>query len=338
MIDFLKQGVQHQHIQCTWNKVIFSQSKTVHRKKAYTPEFTEEQENLISRELSELAKKYAWDNVISAALSQYQRRKFEEKMFFNGLQAMQSEQAVLNVKAKYNASEYFVLTFVNTEYWEAFKLWYHFYERSKQQARCILLVVCMDDKTFNDISEYLQRATCQYIIVKENTGTYAFTQRRLWEMRLAALNGLLTAYNFDIIMSDVDALWISDPVKLIKENKDLSSTDIVAGVGSWPKECSISEGGTICMGFTVIKNSRAARAVINRALTMNSGDDQRDINCAIYKHYIKLSKQVQHTWGLKLFYETASSVKEEISIGLLSNEIVKRNSCSRTNEWSVNVY
>lgn len=76
--------------------------------------------------------------------------------------------------------------------------------------------------------------------------------RQLWNLRVNTLGCLLEG-GWDVLHSDSDALWLSDPIV------DMASTgfdnfDIVTQRGSFPKDLGKAWGVTMCMGFALFRS------------------------------------------------------------------------------------
>lgn len=84
----------------------------------------------------------------------------------------------------------------------------------------------------------------------------------VWKLRIEVLSCLLEA-DYNVILSDSDALWIKDP----KEDLDsplARGSSIVASRGNFPKGIGQRWGSTFCMGFILFRAGACMGTVLTK--------------------------------------------------------------------------
>jgi hypothetical protein len=257
-----------------------------------------------------------------------------------GVDAMMQEEGVKTVTWRFPQSEYdrFVVMFLSQGYAELFKVWHAYYAKHDTR-RLVLLIVCLDKTAVDVATGHLKWVDNQAWIVVDEQGEIAISEKKstndlgeLWDLRLNVVLGLMKVFSLGIVMTDVDALWLRDPLALIDKDSALASASLVAGTGSFPPECSLYNlKQTICLGFAVLRSSNATRALLEDAIRKAMGDDQKNVNCAIKNEYEQLAS-MEHAWGAEMRYRRDGP---ELTVGLLSADIVKRDKCSDDPDWWV---
>eukprot|EP00903_Cladosiphon_okamuranus_P018134 g16688.t1 len=116
----------------------------------------------------------------------------------------------------------------------------------------------------------------------------------IWTLRVRVLS-CLVEWGQDVIMSDVDALWLADPMNDFAA-PPLANSSIVASRGSFPKYLGGLWGSTICMGFVLFRttgNGVMMRDFLAemRQMVAEDGDDQVAVNRAALRLGIEWDKE-----------------------------------------------
>jgi hypothetical protein len=94
----------------------------------------------------------------------------------------------------------------------------------------------------------------------------------LWVQRMNIVYEMVTIDKWNIILSDLDALWIHDPISDIDvhfQSLTLPHYDLVtiASQGEWPQEVSQRWGSAICMGLIMFPAHASTGKLIKRVLS-----------------------------------------------------------------------
>lgn len=189
-----------------------------------------------------------------------------------------------------------VVTFVDSKYLDTLSVWLQYYKRHNHSNR-ILCVFAISKEAYDQLRHVL--TTNQHNILQDNLGLFILTLLEhpgpgsLWLTRVKLLKRIVDAFpTNNVLYSDVDALWSSDPETIYRHHQHQNST-IVASRGTFPANCPLAfeqnkKGIAICFGFTYFRNSpefRQFTADLVRATRHYGNDDQRGINCLLHKTY-----------------------------------------------------
>lgn len=100
-----------------------------------------------------------------------------------------------------------------------------------------------------------------------------------WIERLKFIHNLLKK-NINVLHSDLDAVWLNNPLSLIERQYD-----IVASTGTFPKDVYKKVGHTLCMGWIYYKSSTIVKELFESVLnakTHDNFDDQEEFNREIF--------------------------------------------------------
>ena len=100
-----------------------------------------------------------------------------------------------------------------------------------------------------------------------------------WIERLKFIHNLLKK-NINVLHSDLDAIWLKNPLSLIE-----SEYDIVASTGTFPKDVCDRVGYTLCMGWICYKSSTIVKELFESVLnakTHDNFDDQIEFNRELF--------------------------------------------------------
>eukprot|EP01062_Namystynia_karyoxenos_P074449 TRINITY_DN71334_c0_g1_i1.p1 TRINITY_DN71334_c0_g1~~TRINITY_DN71334_c0_g1_i1.p1 ORF type:complete len:558 (+),score=122.72 TRINITY_DN71334_c0_g1_i1:85-1758(+) len=117
--------------------------------------------------------------------------------------------------------------------------------------------------------------------------------------RLGIVQALLQQ-GIDVVMSDVDAVFLRNPLPLLERQKP---ADVVASPGTWPRTLVAAWGATPCMGFILWRAGDQALQLLKRLpevpfhivrnLDMaanRTGSDQLRMNAALFEANLVMSK------------------------------------------------
>ena len=146
---------------------------------------------------------------------------------------------------------------------------------------------------------------------------YADSKRQIWKFRLWAASAILER-GHNLLMSDVDALWMKDPTNLFT---DYPHHSIVASQGRFPYELRSVWGVTACMGFILFRATPESRRLLDTMLREfgTYHDDQKALNRAMWDIQVSWKYVNGPSWG------SLDGLGEDgTKIMLLSQRIVPR--------------
>lgn len=195
-------------------------------------------------------------------------------------------------------TEDLILTFVDLGYLDTLTAWLNRYRSIPNKHRRILCLMALSDRVYqtlqrafrDDASVVLQNITPVIVLPVHRQHE---TTESLWRTRVQILQNTLRQFpTHNVIMTDLDALWLRDPQPLFDDD----TTDIVGSRGIFPQHCPLattSDDGpvTVCFGFVWFRNSRKLRdhfltdlgAYIARPDVRD--DDQWALNCMLHQEY-----------------------------------------------------
>eukprot|EP01036_Dinobryon_divergens_P024313 gene24313-32750_t len=113
----------------------------------------------------------------------------------------------------------------------------------------------------------------------------------VWLARVDFMISLL-ASGSDILLSDVDAIWLQNPMKTLL--RVANDSDIVAGKGWYPIELHRLWGSTLCLGFAYFKSSAFTIALLKEVSQLMK-DEQLDPDRVDDQYSVN---RVLHSWGV----------------------------------------
>lgn len=182
--------------------------------------------------------------------------------------------------------------------------------------------ICLDEEIFNFFKS--RRIICyklyeddQYFMTIETVGSTLSieTIRSLWVIRLSLLSELLKS-GFDVIYSDVDAVWLRNPLTNGEGLLSPHMGDIVASRGQFPTEVSDYWGATLCLGLIYFRSTEAVVSIVDRATTKAKiyKDDQIALNLALLEEMFddepKFNKNQSETMSQK---QAKVALRKEVS-------------------------
>jgi len=100
-----------------------------------------------------------------------------------------------------------------------------------------------------------------------------------WNSRMQFITQLLDK-NIDVLHSDLDAIWLKNPLGFISDE-----FDVVASTGAFPRDINKKIGYTLCMGWIYYKSSSIVKQIFRNILSNHSEnkfDDQVEFNREIF--------------------------------------------------------
>lgn len=119
----------------------------------------------------------------------------------------------------------------------------------------------------HDIYDYL----CENDVNTELISLNMFESKSwAWIERVKFIYNLLND-NVGVLHSDLDAVWLKNPLSLID-----GQHDIIASTGTFPRSVYIQQGYTICMGWIYYKSSSIVKELFINILNQNTRDEFDD--------------------------------------------------------------
>jgi hypothetical protein len=144
----------------------------------------------------------------------------------------------------------------------------------------------------------------------------------VWLTRIRIVHDFL-ARGKDVLVSDLDALWLRDPIPVVR-GSIASGADIVSSRASnWPKAQSEKWGKVLCMGFVYFRatsvTTELMEEVVRSMEVATQPDDQVAVNVALDAHGLQwvLGGSVGRTTkGLKVALLSSEQVYRESGVTL----------------------
>ena len=183
-----------------------------------------------------------------------------------GLSLVSHGPLVAKAREAAGSSDHVVVTFCDSTYRDVLRNWLAALDRL---ADVPVLVVALDDRLACELEEK-QVPVC-YLPCDAQANA-------IWSLRAQAIYALVAA-GLNVIHSDVDAVWIKNPMALLERIE----ADIVSSQGTvYPPECHARWGHVLCYGFIYFRPSCATiellREAAEIALMEEQFDDQRYLN------------------------------------------------------------
>lgn len=86
------------------------------------------------------------------------------------------------------------------------------------------------------------------------------TRNTLWMIRFLLLTRIVEDFQENVLLSDIDAIWLDDPFPMLSEQAIRS--DIVSSRGSFPRMLFDQWGSTLCMGFVYVASNPSTVAFL----------------------------------------------------------------------------
>lgn len=211
-----------------------------------------------------------------------------------------------------------IITFVNEPYLDPLSVWLQYYKHIDHSHR-ILCLFALSPNAYEKMEHLITSSQEKFledfrhvVVVQAALPTKSSGHAGLWAYRVRTLNEFLHSFpTLNIIFTDVDALWLKDPQPLFSPHlsdrlsRDNSTIpiDIVASQATFPPKCPLlsqskelhqledigEDGGRAVFGFIYFRNGPATRQLaamfVEEANQKSHFDDQRALNCYLYRRY-----------------------------------------------------
>lgn len=226
-----------------------------------------------------------------------------------------------------------VMSFVDESYFPVFELWLQYYQQLGpiHAARRVLCFVALSDATYRRLQQFFGTveddavpALGKTIVLVQPETDFPVTKTArsmLWIYRVRILDDVLRTYpQFDVVLTDLDALWLRDPHDLFHTPSGGGRRlDIVASQAEYPRRCKLlrqagvhhqlptpehnqrfidtggPDGGAAVLGFIYFGNTAETRGLVQRLVDQTTDttkhrdkpnfDDQFEFNCLLYHQY-----------------------------------------------------
>ncbi len=182
------------------------------------------------------------------------------------------------------------------------------------------LIVSLDKK----LHEHLDNIGIKNVLIEiENNHT------NIWKVKLDVLSQL-TNNGINFIYSDVDAVWLKNPIKDYFSEK--LADDVVFSAGTiHPKHIFKEWGFVLCAGLFYIKSTTSTKNLFKEVLKdfFITNDDQTSLNNVIYRMNIKWefkSRKIIYVTGMK-----NGLLNSFIKTKIVSSESIIRGTCADLN-------
>lgn len=165
---------------------------------------------------------------------------------------------------EFNVTEPTIVTFANAAYIPIVRNWLAAIEAAGVSAP--VRIVALDAATRDALP-------AEYVIYKPFS---ASDLANLWAFRVRVLRTLLTETPA-LIHSDVDAVWMRDPLPMIAD----CTTDMVFSQGTvWPPDVHTQHGFVLCCGFFYLRNTEPVHRFMAQLekRVLQDKDDQVAVN------------------------------------------------------------
>lgn len=189
-----------------------------------------------------------------------------------------------------------IVTFVGADFLHLFFNWIAHVRSVCAECEAQIHIVCMDEVSKRYLKQF--SISCTYLSIKNSVSNIPPRLRvgrlktmNVWMARMDYLILLLKSGS-NILISDVDAVWLRNPMSTLLNAAN--DSDIIASKGWFPIELYRLWGSTLCLGFAYFKSSsftielleEVSRLMKNERLDSNRIDDQYSIN------------KMLHSWGV----------------------------------------
>ena len=192
-----------------------------------------------------------------------------------------------------------VLLFTNFEYMKITEIWLKYFQLIPQtevlQYNVELLIVCMDNKSFDHISQMYPFKSHNLSDFSSCSNIYEIDSRpAIWTLRLCVIIELLARKDSNsILLTDSDAIWLKNPYPYLLDPLH-QNIDFMATGGPHPpghQHNPKMKYSALIMGFIFINNTHKNQKIFDEAYAMCLNetewvcDDQVKVNAAITSQY-----------------------------------------------------
>jgi hypothetical protein len=132
------------------------------------------------------------------------------------------------------------------------------------------------------------------VLVEQSTEGPGMRQRDfVWLARMELAQALLRDGGVDVLLSDIDAHWLKDPLPLVRHHVAAGAHIVSSRATRWPAEQATRWGAVLCMGFVYVRTAPQSVAFVERVLTemraSERPDDQVTVNRVLDEEGLPLS-------------------------------------------------
>ena len=237
------------------------------------------------------------------------------------------------------------LTVITKSYLPLFDIWYNWYQHTSINSSIVLFIVYITrehtlktatNDTLTTKIHVTPNINCTNCIIVSNEQFIYFYPRYdqinkqlksnwnlasiLWIFRVNLVNYLLHNLPFNILLTDVDALWLDNPIAYInrlQSKNNRFTLDIVASRGEYPPDMSVITRyfaiNTIALGINInisqnINNNETRIRTLNTKIVVpNYYDDETLIQQLIPKDYNKICMgfvYFKNSYSIRLLFTT----------------------------------
>lgn len=157
-----------------------------------------------------------------------------------------------------------ILIFAESRLYPLFYNWLQHYTMvCTESGYAQLEIVCMDIEVHDMVSRQHLHCSSHSFQLPATFKSVLSKQSYIWIKRIEISIQLLEQ-GFDLILSDIDAIWRKDPFQHI--SRLTSSSDIISSRGIFPLAISSSWGAALCMGFIYFQSNAVVVDVLKETL------------------------------------------------------------------------
>jgi len=166
---------------------------------------------------------------------------------------------------KYSIDNLIIVSFCNYKYREITLNWVSYL--NKHNIKNYIIIA-----TDQLVHEYLKENSINTILNTTWDGS-----KKEWNLRLKVIYEIIFL-GFDVLHSDLDAIWVKNPLKFI-DNK----YDLIASTGTFPINISKKLGFSLCMGWMYFRHTKRILSVLANTLSVDRNfDDQKRFNNVLF--------------------------------------------------------
>ena len=209
-----------------------------------------------------------------------------------------------NEISEYAENNLVIISFANKRYQRIALNWVCYLDKLEITNYAI---VSLDEETY----DFLKSNNINTIFME---GTVSRQAGSGWKWRTNKLYMFLES-GLDVIHSDLDAVWLKNPLELVESEYDIIASSVVPG---FPPETSKRWGFTMCMGWMFYRSTTATLSFFAKMLEIEKDfDDQIEVNDYLSSRISleNIYNMMDGSWKMKL---------ENLNIKVLNKGAVKR--------------
>jgi len=159
-----------------------------------------------------------------------------------------------------------IVTFCNYEYIRIALNWITCLQKVNVYS---YLIIATDEEAFDALTNKKANVIYSPGNLPKRSGTG-------WKWRFQTISNLLNS-GFNILHSDLDAIWLKNPLDLIDDESDII---VSMDRGGWPPKTFEKLGFTMCMGWIYLKSTDIVKNALLKILDSKTTDidDQQEFN------------------------------------------------------------